>query len=325
MNGKGGGDGMEKMAVGIWAYGRCAERYVSDGYREALPFEERLRKAAALDGVCGVELSAPNDINAETWRDVKALLDKNGLGVASIIAETVCDASWRNGSLSSSDESARNRAVAGIRATMDIAALSGAGVVNLWLGQDGFDCVFEADYAAAWENLVRGLRECAAYRPDVRLALEYKASEPRMKSYVNNAGTALALCLMTGCENVGVTLDIGHSFNAGENPAASVALLAAQRRLFHVHINDNYGVADDDMPAGSVHWPQWFEFVHWLRKMKYDGWVSVDIYPYRDDPQEACRASVEFFELAGRVADRMTVGDAPSKSATLRRLFDILK
>ena len=316
---------MEKMAVGIWAYGKCAERYVSDGYREPLPFNERIARAAAIGGVSGVELSHPHDVSAETWGAVKALLGKNGLRIASVIAETVCDASWRNGSLGSPDGAARERAVAEIRGAMDVAALSGAGLVNLWLGQDGFDYVFEADYAAAWENLVRGLRECAAYRPDVRLALEYKMSEPRMKSYVNNAGTALALCLMTERPNVGVTLDIGHSFNAGENPAASVALLASQRRLFHVHINDNYGVADDDMPAGSVHWPQWFEFVHWLRKVGYDGWVSVDIYPYRDDPQEACRASVEFFELAGRVADRMTVGDAPSKSATLRRLFDILK
>ena len=206
---------------------------------------------------------------------------------------------------------------------MDVAADMGIDVVNLWLGQDGFDYVFEADYAADWGRLIQALRVCAEYRPDVRLALEYKVSEPRMKCYLGNAGTALSVCLMTGYPNVGVTLDIGHSFNAGENPAAVVALLALHNRLFHVHINDNYGVVDDDMPAGSVHWPQWFEFVHWLNKVNYDGWISVDIYPYRDDPQDACAASVAFFRLAESVAGKMRVGCGSSKSDTLRQLFSL--
>lgn len=314
----------DKLAVGLWAYGRCAERYVSEGYKESLPFEERIRLLSQLDGVRGVELCYPYDIDRENARSVAESLRRNGLQIASIITELACEAQWQRGSLSSSDPEARERSIALVKGSMDVAAEIGVKGVNLWLGQDGFDYVFEADYAADWDRLVQALRLCAEYRPDIRLALEYKVSEPRMKCYVGNAGTALSLCLMTGCPNVGVTLDIGHSFNAGENPATVAALLASQNRLFHVHINDNYGIADDDMPAGTVHWPQWFEFVHWLKRTNYDGWIAVDIYPYRDDPQDACTASVQFYKLAERVAEGMRIGCGSSKSGTLSRLFSLL-
>lgn len=312
---------MTKLAVGIWAYGRCAERYVSDGYREAMPFERRLENVAALEGVSGVELSYPGDIDEANCDEIQGLLERHNLRIASIIPEIVCEAKWQRGALTAMDDGLRSDARARIKGAMDMASRTGTKIVNIWPGQDGFDYAFEVDYARGWELFVEGLAECAAHRPEIKLAIEYKMSEPRMKCYAANAGTALALSMATGRPNVGVALDIGHSFNAGENPAMSVALLAGQGRLFHVHINDNYGIADDDMPAGSVHWPQWFEFVHWLRKVGYDDWISLDMYPYRDDPQNACGVSMEFFRLAERVAGRMSVGYDASPSEVFRRIM----
>lgn len=312
---------MTKLAVGIWAYGRCAERYVSDGYREVMPFERRLEKIAALEGISGIELSYPGDIDEANCDEIQGLLKRYNLRIASIIPEIVCEAKWQRGALTAMDDSLRRDARARIKGAMDIASGTGTKVVNIWPGQDGFDYAFEVNYARGWELFVEGLAECALHRPEIRLAIEYKMSEPRMKCYAANAGTALALSMATGRPNVGVALDIGHSFNAGENPAMFVALLAGQRRLFHVHINDNYGITDDDMPAGSVHWPQWFEFVHWLRKVGYDDWISLDVYPYRDNPQDACEVSMEFFRMAERVAERMCVGYDASPSEVFRRIM----
>jgi len=35
---------------------------------------------------------------------------------------------------------------------------------------------------------------------------------------------------------------------------------------------------------------------YWLKKLNYNGWYSLDLYPYRDDATEACNASIEFIK-----------------------------
>ncbi len=101
--------------------------------------------------------------------------------------------------------------------------------------------------------MVEGLREAASYRRDVNLTIEYKTKEPRTYQYISNAAKSLLLCEEIGATNLGVVLDLGHSLFAGENPAESVALLERYKRLFHVHLNDNYRSWDDDLLLGSVH------------------------------------------------------------------------
>jgi xylose isomerase len=48
--------------------------------------------------------------------------------------------------------------------------------------------------------------------------------------------------------------------------------------------------------VGTVHWPQYIELFYWLKKLNYNGWYSLDLYPYRDDATEACNASIEFIK-----------------------------
>jgi xylose isomerase len=271
-----------------------SERYVSDGYKPYLPLEERVAKIGALKGVSGVEITFPNDVNQEKSAAFKAILDQHSLTLCGMGVELVCDKEWQSGSFSSPDPKRREKAISLTRAAMDMAAEFGVSTVSLWLGQDGFDYVFQADYAAAWEHLVEGVRKAAGHRSDVNLALEYKTSEPKMACYVNSGGKALALAQATGKTNVGINLDLGHALNARENPAEIAAVLLAEKRLFHIHLNDNYAWADDDMPVGTVHLLQYVEFLYWLKKLNYDGWMSLDLYPYRDDPSEACRTSIHF-------------------------------
>ena len=94
-----------------------------------------------------------------------------------------------------------------------------------------------------------------------------------------------------------MTLDTGHAFVAGENMAESAVFLSDYgRRLFHLHFNDNYRSWDDDMIVGSVHLVEFIELLFWLREIGYEGWYSMDQYPYREDGQGALRSSVEFLQ-----------------------------
>lgn len=317
-----------KLSVGIWTYGKCSDRYVSDGYKPFLDFDQRIEKIKSLKENCGIELNYPNDLNEENYKERMCKLSEAGLKVSVINVELVCETQWKHGSFSSFDSSMRELAILRTKKAMDIAEVCNCNTLNLWLGLDGFDYVFEADYSKGWNYLVEGIRECAKYRPNIRLALEYKINEPNMKCYINSAGKALALCLLTGCSNVGVTLDFGHSLNANENPAESAALLMGEKRLFHVHINDNYGICDDDMPAGTVHWPQFIEFIYWLDKLGYSEWISVDIYPYRDEAQQANQATIDFVRFVEKVAANLKVdffdGTFP-KGMSITRLIEAFK
>jgi xylose isomerase len=292
---------MNRIGAGVWIYGSCSDRYVGKGYRVQMTLSERLNLLSELDGIEGVEITYPSDFNEGSLELFKMLLEKCHLSVAAVNVELVCSSKWQTGSFTSPDPARREKTLALTRGGMDFAAKVGAKVVNLWLGQDGHDYYMQVDYAKQWQWLIDGLRVCADHRPDVRLGLEYKLSEPRLNCLARSGGIALAVAQSVGRDNVGVTLDVGHALNAGENLAEIATILMSQNRLFHVHLNDNYRIADDDMPIGSVHFMPFVELFFWLRRMGYNGWYSLDMYPYRDDPSEAIRASVAFLRYADQL------------------------
>jgi len=285
---------MKGLGIGAWAFGMGSERYVSDGYKPFIPLEERVKRIAAIDGLDAVEICYPNDVTLDNIDEIKKLLADNSLQVSGLGVELVCDKEWASGSFTSPDPARREKSIRLTCEAMDVAAELGVDTVSLWLGQDGFDYAFQDDYVAAWNALVDGLQKAASHRKDINLGIEYKTSEPQMACYVNSGGKALALAQATGMDNVGITLDIGHALNARENPAEIAAILLSSKRLFHLHLNDNYSWADDDMPIGTVHFMQFLELFYWMEKLGYDGWMSLDLYPYREDPSEACRTSVHF-------------------------------
>ncbi|MBE6830472.1 MAG: sugar phosphate isomerase/epimerase [Ruminococcaceae bacterium] len=299
---------MNKISVGVWTYGACSDRYVSDGYKDRLPLAERLEHLGKIDGVKGIEITYPCDINEENYPQYAPLLKKYGFEISSMGVEIVCDKQWKTGSFTSPIKEVRDNTIALVKKAMDFAAQIGTEVVSLWLGQDGYDYFMQSDYQQQWKYLIDGLRECAKHNPKIKLGLEYKTSEPRLKCMVSTGGLSLAIAQCTGMDNVGVTMDIGHALFAGENLAETATILMAQNRLFHLHINDNYRIADDDMPIGSVHFLHFIEFFYWLRKMGYEGWYSLDMYPYRDDPDAAVKASVRFIGGAERFVEKKLAG-----------------
>ena len=75
----------------------------------------------------------------------------------------------------------------------------------------------------------------------MRVGIEYKPKEPRVRCFVDTAAKSVLLCETIGLPNVGVTVDLGHSLAAHENPSQAVALCARYNRLFMTHVNANHG------------------------------------------------------------------------------------
>lgn len=298
---------MNPYSVILGNLGNTCDRFLSTGYKEPLDKALMVSQAASIPGVKGIELVGTWDIDEQNVSQMKKLLGDAGLRCASIIPDVFGQKKWGRGAFMAREAGIRADAVATTRSMIDVAVELGCDLVNLWPGQDGYDYALAADYIEERGWLLEGLKAVAAYAKGkkVRLALEYKPKEPRNHSYLARAADTLLVAAQCG-ENVGITIDTGHAFMAGENVAEVIALLSLSgNRLFHLHCNDNHGAWDDDMIAGSVRLVEYFEMLYWLKRTGYAGWYSIDQYPYREDGHGAVEASVLFIQKLEASLDRV--------------------
>jgi xylose isomerase len=278
----------------------------------------------------GIELVGTWDIQPDNAREMKRKLDDNGFACASIIPDTFTDPEFAKGSITSISALTRRKAIDYLRQMCEIAQLVDCQILNLWLGQDGYDYLLTADYDKEREWLKEATHKLATEFPALKIALEYKPKEPRNFSYHSRMADTILAAKETGCKNVGITIDTGHSFVAGENVAEAVVLAKrAGNLLFHMHFNDNHGSWDDDMIVGSVHSVVYIELLFWLKKTGYNGWLSMDQYPYREDGAGAIAESILWVRKYEKIVDEhfqeiealISANDAIETSGFLRKLF----
>jgi len=286
-----------EFSAGLHMFGPCADRFVSSGYKETDDIAHLIRMARQVEDLDGVELIIGAHVSTVTVDQVRKILEDAELRVSLVLPDLFGDRKWSKGSLTSVNKDVRKAAVGEVRQSMDIAAELGCSMVNVWPGHDGFDYSFQANYDLAWDQLVEGVRGCCDYRRDVKVAVEYKIKEPRTHLFFSTVGKCLLLLNAVKRENTGVVLDIGHAFFAYENPAESAVLLDKfGNKLSHLHLNDNYRYWDDDMMPGSVHTVEYLELFYWLNHIGYNGWYSLDVFPYREKGIEAARESIHFIK-----------------------------
>jgi sugar phosphate isomerase/epimerase len=91
---------------------------------------------------------------------------------------------------------------------------------------------------------------------------------------------------------VGLNFDIGHAYCVGEDPQDWVAKM--QRHTRHYHLED---IADTRVHQHLVPGQGAIDFAATLAeiaKTGYSGWLTVELYPYLDDPDAAAREAMSF-------------------------------
>jgi xylose isomerase len=286
-----------------------------------------LEKAVSIPHVSGIELVGTWDVSVETAGEMKKSLSDKGMTCVSIIPDLFADRRFWKGCYSSKDPSVRQYALDYTRKMCEVAQTLSCSTINVWAGQDGYDYLLTADYEKEREWFCQAIQTLATEFPDLSFALEYKPKEPRTHSYLARMADTLLLAQETGCGNVGVTIDTGHAFNAGEVVAESIVLAKrAGDRLMHMHFNDNYTAWDDDMIVGSIHSVCYIEMLYWLDRCGYDGWMSMDQYPYREDAAGAIGESIQWLvkfdailqENREKIDELVALGDAIETSRFLR-------
>lgn len=318
-----------KYAVILGNLGNTKDRFCG-GYKTNPSTTEMLKQAAAIPHVQGIELVGTWDICPSNAQEMKTAINDLGLKCVSIIPDLFAEKLYWKGSYSSREASVRNQAIDYTRQMCDIARELGCATMNLWPGQDGYDYLLTADYEKEREWECEAVHKLATEYPDLRFSLEYKPKEPRTHSYLARMADTLLLALETECPNVGVTIDTGHAFVGGEVVAESIVLARrAGNKLYHMHFNDNFASWDDDMIVGTVHSVEYIEMLYWLDRCNYEGWLSMDQYPYREDAAGAIGESIEWLikfdaivEENRKAIDELLVqGDAVQTSRWLRSVL----
>ncbi|MEE8451003.1 MAG: sugar phosphate isomerase/epimerase [Thermoguttaceae bacterium] len=93
---------------------------------------------------------------------------------------------------------------------------------------------------------------------------------------------------------VGLNFDIGHAFCMGQDPQDWVARMAPHTKHYHIediapsrehaHLIPGRGAIDLKATLAEI------------ARTGYDGWITVELYPYIDSPDEAGREAKEYLE-----------------------------
>ena len=256
---------------------------------------DAIRQMALIDGVSALELNYPQHLLELREGELDRLLDETGLLLTALNLRLEGRV-FAQGAFTSPDSQVRAEAVNVACSAVELAERHGANHVVLWMADDGWDYPFQAEYAALWERKIECFRTVADQNSDIRVSVEYKPREPRAFSLIRSMGDALLAVQDVNRPNFGVTIDICHSYMAGEHPPAAAAAALRRGKLFGVHLNDGYGTADDGLMIGSVHQRDTLEFLYVLRAAGYSGTVYFDTFPVREEPAAELAANIAALE-----------------------------
>jgi sugar phosphate isomerase/epimerase len=230
-----------------------------------------------------------------------------GLAVNGLAMRYYSNPAFKIGAFTNPDPAVRREAIELTKRGIDAARQAGCSLMTLWLGQDGFDYAFQADYARLWAEEIQGIREVALHDPDCLVSIEYKPNEPRSYSLMPDCATTLLALKEVDLPNVGVTLDFAHVLYADEQPAFAAALINWHSRLLGMHLNDGYSKRDDGLMVGAVHSLHTIELLLQVKADGFGGPIYFDTFPDLTalDPIKECEANIATVKSMLRVVDRL--------------------
>jgi sugar phosphate isomerase/epimerase len=260
--------------------------------------EETIRRIAAL-GYTGLELLAdvphawPVGLLEERKQAIRNSLAQYGLAIANVngfMMNAVADSrqSYWHPSWIESDGHYRAVRREHTKRALRLAAELGAPSVQT---EPGGPLAPGLSWHAAAQVFYDELMPCidVAEKAGVMLLIE---PEPgllieRFEQYLEFAGRVDSPWL-------GLNFDIGHAFCVGELPEQWIPRMAAHTK--HYHLEDIAPTREHKhlIPGhGAIDFPA---VLRAIAASGYEGWITVELYPYVDNPDDAGREAREFLE-----------------------------
>ena len=266
-----------------------------------------LERAARVESLSAVDLNYPDHLEGHTETEITDKLHSLDISLNGFAMRYYSNPGFKIGAFTNPDEKVRREAIDLTKKGLDSLAKCGGSLMTLWMGQDGFDYSFQADYDRLWNYTIEAIREVAEHNPAIDISIEYKPNEPRSFSLMPDVATTLLAVKEVDRKNTGVTLDFAHVLYADEMPAYAATLIQRHSRLLGVHLNDGYGKRDDGLMVGTVHPIQTIELLYVLDRIGYDAAIYFDTFPDITglDPIAECSGNIAVVEAMKRVVQKL--------------------
>jgi sugar phosphate isomerase/epimerase len=258
-------------------------------------FAEAVRRLAAL-GYAGVEIMAdvphawPAYLLDEQKQAIRDALAKNRLAISNINAfmmNAINDRRQRYWHPSWIEPDVNYRAIR-IDHTMRALTLARELGAKCITTEPGGPLEPGQSWSAALKLFVEMLKPVIAHAEKEGVLL---LIEPEPGLLVETTDQFLELMRHIDSPAVGLNFDIGHAYCVGDDPATTIPRVAKYIRHFHLEDIAATRVHHHLVPGeGAIDFAATFRAI---RQIGYDGWVTIELYPYVDDPDAAARTALE--------------------------------
>jgi sugar phosphate isomerase/epimerase len=258
-------------------------------------FTEAVRRLAAI-GYQGVEIMAdvphawPACLLDEQKVAIRRELAAQGLGISNVNAfmmNAISDPRQRywHPSWIEPDRHYRQIRIDHTRRSLTLARELGAPCITT---EPGGPVEPGGSWSQALRLFVEGLKPVAEHAAKEGVLL---LVEPEPGLLIETADQFLELVQHIDSPAIGLNFDIGHFYCVGDDPAPTVGKLAKYIRHFHL----------EDIAASRVHHHlipgegaiDFLAVFHAIAAIGYTGWITIELYPYVDDPDAAARTARE--------------------------------
>ena len=263
-------------------------------------------------GYTGIEILAdvphawPAGLLEERKRSIRAALDRHRLRISNINAfmmNAVADPRQPYWHPSWIDPAPQYRAIRRehTKRALQLAHELGAACITTEPGGPLADGqTWEQAAATFYEELM----PCVAMAEQLGVAL---LIEPEPHLLIETFGQYREFMRRIDSPSVGLNFDIGHAYCVGENPEQWVRPMAPFTRHYHV----------EDIAASRVHrhlipGRGAIDFAATLSEIVatgYNGWITVELYPYIDNPDEAAVEARQFLDRVTKTLEIPLVAD----------------
>lgn len=258
-------------------------------------FSEAARRIATA-GYAGIEIMAdvphawPAYLLPETKNAIKRSITENGLKISNINAfmmNAINDARQKywHPSWIEPYKPYRQIRIDHTRRALELAKELGATCITTEPGgplepgqrwEDGLQIFCESLRLAA--DHARAIGVLLLVEPEPGLLIETAEQYERFAKIFNHSG-------------IGLNFDIGHFYCVKDDPTPTVQRLA--KHIRHVHLEDIAAtrVHHHLVPGeGVISFPP---IISALQEIGYQGWVTIELYPYVENPDDAARQAFE--------------------------------
>lgn len=262
------------------------------------PFAEAARRIAAI-GYAGIEVMAdvphawPAYLLPEQICDLRRAVESNHLQIANVNAfmmHAIDDPRQKywHPSWIEPDRHYRRIRIEHTRRALALAKELGASCITT---EPGGPIAPGMSWDASLNIFLDELKPVAEYADQLGVAL---LIEPEPGLLLETAEHFEQFMDHVNCPAIALNFDIGHFYCVGDDPAGTVHRLA--RFIRHVHFEDiganrvhqHLIPGDGAIDLGGT--------IRALQDVNYDGWVTVELYPYMDDPDTAAQLSLKYLE-----------------------------